>query len=170
MTDLEPVAEVKTADLSADPDRVQDLARLLAEILEVADMWAWETAAATGMRRSQRVSWVPASLAELYGSLLQPPAATRLVRTIHAVATAPVLVHRTAGKDRTGTVIAVVLRLVGVEPVAIAADYAATESVVPLVRAHAGSFRGFDEVEKAGLPAGVAAGLMGASGPWGLSG
>lgn len=34
------------------------VARLLADIFEAADMRAWEAAAATGARRSQRISWV----------------------------------------------------------------------------------------------------------------
>jgi protein-tyrosine phosphatase len=41
---------------------------------------------------------------------------------------APVLVHCTAGKDRTGVVVAITLDAVGVERAAIVADYAASEA------------------------------------------
>jgi protein-tyrosine phosphatase len=56
-----------------------------------------------------------AELATIFGALAAPGAL-------------PGLVHCTAGKDRTGVVIALLLRLVGVDPETIAADYAATEA------------------------------------------
>ena len=44
------------------------------------------------------------------------------------------LVHCAAGKDRTGVVVAVALRAVGVRPEAVIADYAATgERIGPLL-------------------------------------
>jgi hypothetical protein len=46
-----------------------------------------------------------------------------------------VLVHCAAGKDRTGTLVAVVLRLVGVDDDAIVADYAETERRMPAMLA-----------------------------------
>lgn len=45
----------------------------------------------------------------------------------------PVLVHCTAGKDRTGIVVAVLLRAVGVSRTAIIADYRATEAALPAI-------------------------------------
>jgi len=51
----------------------------------------------------------------------------RFAAAVAAVADAPdgaVLVHCQAGKDRTGLVVALVLEVAGVEPAAIAADYA----------------------------------------------
>lgn len=43
----------------------------------------------------------------------------------------PVLVHCTAGKDRTGIVVAVLLRAVGVRRADVVADYLATEANLP---------------------------------------
>jgi protein-tyrosine phosphatase len=43
------------------------------------------------------------------------------------------LVHCAAGKDRTGVVIAIALTLVGAEPAAVAADYAATEHQIAAI-------------------------------------
>jgi protein-tyrosine phosphatase len=45
-----------------------------------------------------------------------------------ATSDGPVLVHCTAGKDRTGLVMALVLDAVGVERAAVVADYASTEA------------------------------------------
>lgn len=45
----------------------------------------------------------------------------------------PVLVHCTAGKDRTGIVVAVLLRAVGVSRTAIIADYRATAAALPAI-------------------------------------
>ncbi|MCK0114096.1 tyrosine-protein phosphatase [Ornithinimicrobium sp. F0845] len=49
------------------------------------------------------------------------------IRTI-AAADGPVLVHCTAGKDRTGLVVALVLTAVGVDEETVVADYAATQA------------------------------------------
>lgn len=54
----------------------------------------------------------------------------RIVELV-AAAPAPVLVHCTAGKDRTGIVVAVLLRAVGVRGVDIVADYLRTEANLP---------------------------------------
>jgi hypothetical protein len=48
-----------------------------------------------------------------------------------AEATVPVLVHCAAGKDRTGVLVALVLRLVGVPTEAVVVDYAATHDRMP---------------------------------------
>lgn len=65
----------------------------------------------------------------VYAGMLQAPRSGQLVKAVEAVATAPtpVLVHCAAGKDRTGVVVAVVLRLLGIEHDAIVADYVLTE-------------------------------------------
>jgi protein tyrosine/serine phosphatase len=52
-----------------------------------------------------------------------------------ATATGAALVHCAAGKDRTGVVVALALRAVGVRPDAVAADYAATEERLELLLA-----------------------------------
>ena len=48
------------------------------------------------------------------------------MKSLAAPGALPALVHCTAGKDRTGLVIALLLRLVGVDADTIAADYHAT--------------------------------------------
>ncbi|MCF7549701.1 tyrosine-protein phosphatase [Pseudonocardia sp. WMMC193] len=62
--------------------------------------------------------------------LLVADAAAEIARIVEIVATAPapMLVHCAAGKDRTGIVIATVLRLVGVPRAQVLADYAATNA------------------------------------------
>lgn len=47
---------------------------------------------------------------------------------LHAISDAPgaALVHCAAGKDRTGTIVALALRLAGADPAAVVADYAAS--------------------------------------------
>jgi protein-tyrosine phosphatase len=62
--------------------------------------------------------------------LLVAEAAAEIARIMNIIATAPapVLVHCAAGKDRTGIVIATVLRLVGVPRDQVLADYAATNA------------------------------------------
>ncbi|WGL54033.1 tyrosine-protein phosphatase [Nocardioides sp. BP30] len=76
------------------------------------------------------------SLADLYLAMLQPPLAAVLASAVSAVAAgeAPVLVHCTAGKDRTGATIALVLRLIGIGHDAVIADYARTAEAMAEVR------------------------------------
>ncbi len=70
------------------------------------------------------------SLTELYTSVVTDTALA-VTRAVAAVADAPrpgaVLVHCTAGKDRTGIVVALALSAVGVTLEEVAADYSATE-------------------------------------------
>lgn len=76
------------------------------------------------------------SLEELYLALLESPvSAELLVEAVGAVAHAPipVLVHCTAGKDRTGITVALVLRLVGVSREEVLADYLRTAEAMDLV-------------------------------------
>lgn len=79
----------------------------------------------------------PARLAEVYVQMLADPLAPRLVAATTAIARAqaPVLVHCTAGKDRTGVTVAVALRLVGVSDEQIISDYALTGPAMPGVMA-----------------------------------
>lgn len=80
---------------------------------------------------------LPPSLGELYLTMLDSPAADWLARAVHTIAhgAAPVLVHCTAGKDRTGVTIALTLRLLGVPREEIVADYAMTHAAMPRIRA-----------------------------------
>lgn len=80
---------------------------------------------------------LPNRLADIYLTTLTAPLASNLVAAVTAVETAepPVLVHCSAGKDRTGVVVAVVLRMIGVEPDQIIADYALTAAAMPAVQA-----------------------------------
>ncbi|WP_062201436.1 tyrosine-protein phosphatase [Demequina salsinemoris] len=68
------------------------------------------------------------SLADLYRGMITGASADALVRVVKAVAgePGPVLVHCTAGKDRTGVSVALTLALVGVSREEIVADYVAT--------------------------------------------
>jgi hypothetical protein len=71
----------------------------------------------------------PGGLGMLYGSILDA-AGPLFARTVGLLADAPepALVHCTAGKDRTGLVVAVLLAAIGVERDAIVDDYAATQA------------------------------------------
>lgn len=70
---------------------------------------------------------VPARLAELYVLMVQT-ASGHLVDLVREVAAAegPTLVHCSAGKDRTGVSIALLLRLLGVDRGEVVDDYLAT--------------------------------------------
>jgi protein tyrosine/serine phosphatase len=70
----------------------------------------------------------------LYGEYLEEfPAAFAAAVDAVASAPGPVLIHCTAGKDRTGIVAALTLRLAGVDIDAVAADFALTD-VTALMR------------------------------------
>lgn len=74
-----------------------------------------------------------AALAELYSDIVEREA-DRLIDAIRHIAgsgDAPVIVHCTAGKDRTGLVVALALDLAGVDRAEIVADYAETERNLP---------------------------------------
>ncbi|WP_169816417.1 tyrosine-protein phosphatase [Demequina soli] len=70
------------------------------------------------------------SLVELYQGMIVGAPARAIVRTVTALAVevGPVLVHCTAGKDRTGVSVALALALVGVDRASIVADYVATNA------------------------------------------
>jgi hypothetical protein len=116
-------------DLRGEAERGE--AHPLGEVARVVDL----PLLGGGRRRGPR-SW-PDRLAEIYLGLLEPPGSERLVEAIGLIAEAepPVLVHCTAGKDRTGVTVAVALRLVGVETEEIIADYLLTGEAMPLVLA-----------------------------------
>jgi hypothetical protein len=71
------------------------------------------------------------TLVEVYLSMLEP--GTGLIRAVELVASEPppVLVHCAAGKDRTGLVVALVLRLLGIGRDAVVADFALTTDAMP---------------------------------------
>ena len=60
-----------------------------------------------------------------------PERVARVVEHLHP--TGPTLVHCTAGKDRTGIVVAALLLLAGASPEAVVADYRLTEQAMPRV-------------------------------------
>jgi len=71
------------------------------------------------------------SLAELYRVMVDH-AADAVVATVTAIARdQPVVVHCTAGKDRTGVTVAMALAAAGVDDDAVVADYARTEQLLP---------------------------------------
>ncbi len=76
-------------------------------------------------------------LADLYRLMLEGNGARGIVRVIEAVAAADgsVLVHCTAGKDRTGVSVALLLTLVGIDRAAVVTDYVATAANMPGVLA-----------------------------------
>ncbi|MCA5892115.1 tyrosine-protein phosphatase [Isoptericola sp. NEAU-Y5] len=78
-------------------------------------------------------------LGELYLQILDGVGAARLVEAVGWVAAGhgPVLVHCTAGKDRTGVTVALVLALLGLPRQRIVADYEQTASNMPGVLARA---------------------------------
>lgn len=79
---------------------------------------------------------LPTSVEELYLQTLERvPHLLASCIAVAADAPSPVLVHCTAGKDRTGMTVAVLLLVGGVEPEAVMADYAATApNMIALLR------------------------------------
>lgn len=69
------------------------------------------------------------NLSQVYRNILTGYS-TELATAIRVVATEPnpVLVHCTAGKDRTGLVVALILSAIGVDDDTVLADYAATQA------------------------------------------
>lgn len=74
------------------------------------------------------------SLGELYDELVEG-SADRIVAAVRAIGgAAPVLVHCTVGKDRTGVTVAIALAAAGVDRNAVVDDYALTEHLLPAER------------------------------------
>lgn len=80
-------------------------------------------------------------LGEIYSRLLTESSAP-LVAAVRVIASgAPTLVHCTAGKDRTGMVVALALAAVDADREAVVADYALTASLIPAAHRRATSER-----------------------------
>jgi len=75
----------------------------------------------------------PADLLSRYFEYLQrsTPHIVAALRQVSEEVPRPLAIHCTSGKDRTGVVVALLLRLVGVTPEAIIRDYAATAPNIP---------------------------------------
>ena len=76
-----------------------------------------------------------ASISDLYLRMIGGRRAEAVVAAITHIAErpAPVLVHCTAGKDRTGVTVALALLLVGVDAESVAADYARTHPAMDAI-------------------------------------
>jgi hypothetical protein len=84
-------------------------------------------------------------LADLYRHTLE--ASGPLVAEVAAIVAAapgPVLVQCSAGKDRTGVVVAIMLLAIGVEPGHVVADYTATAGNMPAVLARMATHLGWE--------------------------
>ncbi len=77
------------------------------------------------------------TLPDLYARMVAPERAALLTGVVDLVAhgETPVLVHCSAGKDRTGVAVALMLALVGVERERIVLDYLKTAANMPAVTA-----------------------------------
>ncbi|WP_239330578.1 tyrosine-protein phosphatase [Frankia sp. CiP3] len=89
---------------------------------------------------SETAAALAGGLGTMYRAIVEL-AGPRVVEIMHLVAhtPGPVLVHCAAGKDRTGLVVAVLLRAAGVGQQAILADYAATTANMPAVLRRVGN-------------------------------
>jgi len=81
------------------------------------------------------------SLGEIYAHLLSGSSAQLVAAARMIAAGEPTLVHCTAGKDRTGVVIALVLSAVGADRDAVVSDYALTSQLIPAEHRRATSER-----------------------------
>ncbi|GAA1977014.1 tyrosine-protein phosphatase [Isoptericola halotolerans] len=136
--------DVVPADVVWPPRTVLDLrdggeAREAHPLAEVATVVSLPVLAGATTRAETSSQPVPFDLGRLYLEMLEEPGATRLVAGVRAVAVddGPVLVHCTAGKDRTGVLVALVLALVGVDRASIVTDYVRTDVNMPQVLSRA---------------------------------
>jgi protein-tyrosine phosphatase len=123
------VIDLRDLDESAEAHPLRDVARIV----------ALPVLAGATTRASTDAQPVPFDLGRLYLEMLDGPGAAHLVAGVRAVAEdqTPVLAHCTAGKDRTGVLVALVLDLVGVGRASIVADYVRTDANMPRVLARA---------------------------------
>ncbi len=140
-TDIEVVVDFRTAmEQQMAPDRLPAsrhlqtvqlgvlegaMAGMAQEVLKSASQA--DDPEATSRAIETALAQIP-SLSDLYISMLEHGASAfaETARRV-AVSEGAVLVHCTAGKDRTGVAIALILEAVGVERAAIVDDYAASE-------------------------------------------
>jgi len=98
----------------------------------------------------------PADLVARYCAYLErsTPNVIAALRLVSSEVPGPVAIHCTSGKDRTGVVSALLLRLVGVTPDAVVGDYAATAANVPRVMERLGR-RGPRPLRAGDIPPGI---------------
>lgn len=98
----------------------------------------------------------PADLLSRYFAYLETstPNVVAVLRHLSREIPPSLVVHCTSGKDRTGVVTALVLRLAGVTPDAVAEDYAATAPNTPAVMERLGR-RGPRPLRSADIPPGI---------------
>lgn len=101
--------------------------------------------------KSKAAAAMKIGLEALYAAILGF-AAPQLVSIAHIVADAPgpILVHCSAGKDRTGMVSALLLRTIGVPRANVVADYAETAKNMPAVLQRLGNHSLLPGVDKLG--------------------
>jgi hypothetical protein len=118
-------------DLRAVTEKVE--AHPLAPVANVRHIDVLAEAELTGAAGRENLG----GLREMYRMMISPEVAPAVVDVVTQLATAPtpVLVHCSAGKDRTGVAIALALRLVGVPRAAVIADYTETGRHMPGVLA-----------------------------------
>lgn len=123
------VLDLRDVDESAEAHPLRD----------VADVVSLPVLAGATTRAGSTTQPLPFDLGRLYLEMLDGTGAAHLVAGVRAVAAdaSPVLVHCTAGKDRTGVLVALVLDLVGVDRQSIVADYVRTDANMPQVLARA---------------------------------
>ncbi|WP_144018579.1 tyrosine-protein phosphatase [Demequina sp. NBRC 110051] len=109
-------------DLRGDSEKAH--AHALGAVATIVDIPVLDDAALTGAQARETLM----SLEVLYTHMTQGAPAAALVRAVHLVAEAegPVLVHCSAGKDRTGVLAALLETLLDVPRAAVVADYVAT--------------------------------------------
>lgn len=140
-TDIGVVADFRTpAERQAAPDRlpdsrpvrVVDVPLLEGAMAEMAQRLLASDGGADPAVVAQALTMLP-TLPDLYIGMLQHGAASfaevaRLVAASRDDAPTAVLVHCTAGKDRTGVAVALLLDAAGVDRAAVVADYAASQA------------------------------------------